>query len=368
MKDITREYKNKRAIFFADCIIIVGDKRNMAKRYLHAVILTVVFPCFVSLVVYYGFATNYTGGVFHEAGFRAQYESGIYKYRVLGRHLLLRTHQLIVSQSLPALIVAKLFGKTPASLVRLDPQADAKFYAAYFVQNTFFMVLSCIVLYFLLPKTATPPVSGPYVFGVLLMGITQYVVCPYDTLSYSLVLLSFFLITRPFRFSFPILVFVLCASTLVRESAALTLSFYFAYHHAELMNFKRRELRQLGLLIGTFVVTYLLLRVYCGLNEAVWQEVKLRANLTAFKTWAGIMVMPVVSYMLCAGSRKLKQCLIFLAASLPYLLSMVVIANTWEIRIWVPIWLGLICLARDIPNNGVQTVSDNAPGRSITCS
>jgi hypothetical protein len=315
------------------------------KRFLQAAVLTVVFPFIVSLVVYYGFATNYTGHVFNEAGFRAQYESGVFKYRVLGRELLLATHRLVNSQSFPAQVIRKLFARTPASLATIDPQADPTFYAAYFVQNTFFLVLSCILLYFLLSATAGPPVPVNYVVGVLLMGITQFAVCPYDTLSYSLLLLSFFLIMRVFRFSFPLLAVVLCVGTLVRESAALALAFYFAYRYDEIASFRRRALSELALLIGAFVVTYGLLRVLLGSDQAIWQELTLRANLTHFMPLTGIAAMPVVAYLLCAGSKRIRQCFIFLAASLPYLLAMVMVGHTWEIRLWVPVWLGLICLA-----------------------
>jgi hypothetical protein len=37
------------------------------------VFLTLLLPTLLSLVVYYGFFTNYTGGLFSEVGFRRQY-------------------------------------------------------------------------------------------------------------------------------------------------------------------------------------------------------------------------------------------------------------------------------------------------------
>lgn len=343
----------------------------MPTKIIHAVVLTVVFPFLLSLVVYYGFGTNYTGGVFHEAGFRQQYEHGIYKYRVLGPILLIKTYGFMKSEWLPAPITRGFSKTLPASTRILDEQADGLFYAAYFIQNTFFLVLGSIVLYLLLthryPANASS-VSSSQMIGTFLMVITQYVVCPYDTLSYSLILLSFLLIVRPFRFSYLVLLLVLVINTLSRESAALTLSFFFSYHYSKIISLNRKELRQLAGLVGMFFATYTLIRLHFGFDDhTLYQSVQLESNLRHPLGLAGILALPVVAYSLCAETRNLKRCLIFTLASSPYFLGMIAIASTWEIRLWVPVWLGLLILTRDIPNKSVQTTIDSAPERSVTC-
>jgi len=45
-----------------------------------------------------------------------------------------------------------------------------------------------------------------------------------------------------------------------------------------------------------------LLRILFGSGEAVWEEITLRTNLTHLLSLTGIMALPVVSYLLCAGS------------------------------------------------------------------
>ena len=317
----------------------------MIHRWVHAAILGVAFPFLLSMFVYYGFATNYTGHTFHEEGFRRQYESGIFRYRVLGRHLLLETDRFLSSGSDSARVARKLFAIPPASLAILDPRADATFYAAYFVQNTLFLILSAILLYLLLGESPTTLASGGFVAGVSLMAISQYAVCPYDMLSCSLILLSFLLIVRQSQFGFPILVLIVGVSTLTRESSALTLAFYFAYHHRALLRFERKEMTQLGLLVVAFGLTYGLLRVFFGLEHALFRRTELLANLGSFTNVVGLVAMPVVAYLVCAGSGQLRRCLVFLACSAPYLVAMLAVATTWEIRLWVPVWLGLISLA-----------------------
>jgi hypothetical protein len=78
--------------------------------------------------------------------------------------------------------------------------------------------------------------------------------------------------------------------------------------------------------------------------------------------------MPIVSYLLCAGSRNLKRCLFFLAASSPYILAMPIIALGWEMRLWVPVWLGLICLAGSLPGGSFGTAGGaNLPEHARAC-
>jgi hypothetical protein len=198
--------------------------------------------------------------------------------------------------------------------------------------------------------------------ATLLMGLTQYVVCPYDTMSYALLVLSFLLITRPFRFSFPLLVAAVVAGAMTKESTVLALSFFCAFHHANLLKFRRKELVQLLILVGAFVNTYALLRLLYGLNNrGQWQTVTLWLNLRDPFAWLGVASLPVLSYLLCVGTRHVKRCLLFLAACSPYIISMPVIAQVWETRLWVPVWLGLLCLARDIAGDSAPTAGRHVP-------
>ena len=42
-----------------------------------------------------------------------------------------------------------------------------------------------------------------------------------------------------------------------------------------------------------------------------------------------------------------KKCRLFLLMSAPYVLGIVFVASTWEIRLWTPVWLALIVLGAD---------------------
>src|SRR6266540_2096359 len=149
--------------------------------FLRILLLGCVIPIIASSIVYQGFTTNYTTQVFSEQSFKNQYENGIYKYRVLGRVLLLKTYKLINSYELPTL--------TPFnSLKLLDRAGDIEFFSAYFYINTVFLCLTCMVLFFILgghtKDTDFMNVDLPILFICFLIAITQYVIVPYDNISY----------------------------------------------------------------------------------------------------------------------------------------------------------------------------------------
>lgn len=189
-----------------------------ARRILRWLVLAIALPALVGFVAYYGFCTNYTGRVFHEAGFRRLYESGVYKYRVLGRS---------------------------------------------------------------------------------------------------------------------------------RESAALVLAFCAAYHWRELRHRRRRHVAELAVLTLAFVATYVGLRLWLGMDRGVYQSVQLARNLQAHSV-AGFCLLLLISYAIGAGSRNETACRRFMLACSPYVAAMVVIARPWEIRLWTPIWLGLLVLAHGV--------------------
>ena len=68
--------------------------------------------------------------------FAAHYGQGIYRYRVLGPFLLLKTHQALMSDAIPPAVKQRFF-RLPPLIAVADKQADPCFYTAYVVLNTF---------------------------------------------------------------------------------------------------------------------------------------------------------------------------------------------------------------------------------------
>lgn len=316
--------------------------------------LGLLIPLVLSLVVYFGFASTYTTGVFSDEGFRVQYEEGIYKYRVLGRLGLLGFKSLIEDAGLPAL--------APRALLLLDRNGSPVFYTAYFLDNAFFLCLACGVLVLLFDRRCPPDALWIADLAVLLlallMAITQYVVVPYDTMSYFFLCLAFVLIfARTSLMNTVLLGLVVVLGALTRETAALILAFYFAVHHRSLLARPfRRSAAQATLLflIVCFLATYAGLRLALGPGEAVFQDVQLLANLVNPFGLAGLLFAVAATAVLLLSSPGRRESVVFLLASLPYALFILATARLWEIRLWVPVLLSIVVLKVCLSGEGDQ--------------
>jgi hypothetical protein len=315
-----------------------------ATRIIRLVCLGFVIPLVLSMVVYFGFASTYTVGVFSDEGFRDHYENGIYKYRVLGRLSLLTVKEIFENTAFPAI--------APQALLLLDRNGSPSFYMAYFLNNTLFLCLACAVLMLLFERLSPP---GSLWVGdllvlllCLLMAITQYVVVPYDTMSSFFLCLAFGLILGEQKLARVILLgLVVVLGTLTRETAALILAFYFAVHHRPLLAWPVRWTRHhsiLLFLVTCFLSTYAGMRLALGPGNAVFEDVQILRSLDSSFAVAGLLLFPAVTAVLLLNGPGRREGLLFLLASLPYLLFILVTARLWETRLWIPVFLSLVTL------------------------
>lgn len=313
---------------------------------LRLIVLGCVLPVIMSAIVYQAFSTNYTTQVFSEESFKAQYEKGIYRYRVLGSSLLLKTYRYIKENNLPAF--------APRSLSLLDENGDPYFYSAYFYLNTFFLSLTCLTLLFILGGDSAAPgfltVDLPVLFLCFLMAITQYAVVPYDTLSYFLLSLAVLLILHDPQTALTRLALgaVIVLATLARETAFLILSFYFALHFRSTWTnpFRAGPNPQQGTLLflaACFAFTYLGLRIVFGTESGLFQDIP-ASNGFGGLSIIGTLFLASILLLVFTSRPVTKEMTVFLAASLPYILPMLFIALPSEIRLWTPLLLLLVVL------------------------
>ncbi|HJR79583.1 MAG TPA: hypothetical protein VJ821_05895 [Anaerolineales bacterium] len=315
--------------------------------FLRLFLLGGILPIIMSNIVYVGFATNYTGGVFSKQGFEHQYEAGIYKYRVLGNTMLLKTYDLVKSYDLPAF--------APYSLRILDNAGDPQFYSAYFYMNTVFLCLTCALLIIILgahrKNTDFMMVDLPALFMCFLMAITQYVVVPYDTLSYFFLVTAVILIIYDSKMPWNLiaLCIVVILATLTRETAVLILGFYFAIHHRQIIT-RPTTLKinqQQGVLLSLsacFVFTYLGLRWIFGSEHAVYEVFLLTKNPHLGYAILGVLFYASLALLLFITTAVTKEISVFFLVTFPYVLFIVLFADPWEIRLWTPLILLLIIL------------------------
>ena len=205
---------------------------------------------------------------------------------------------------------------------------------------------------------------------VVLITITEYVVTPYDVLSCLLLLMALLLALRDgpdWNVSFVLLAAVTILATATRETAALILSLYFAIHHRVILSWPRRarlNIAQLKLLLITlcFVGTYAALRWSFGFDHGAYQDLRLSANLAMLPllgvaTLAAFLVLLVMS---APGDPRLGW---FTLAASPYLVAMLVVANTWEVRLWTPVVLVLLVLRALDPQTPLNETAPGTPHR-----
>lgn len=310
-------------------------------------LLGFAIPIIMGTIVYVGFTTNYTAEVFSRQGFERYYGHGIYKYRILSPVMLLKTYDLIKRYNLPTI--------TPRSLALMDHHGDPQFYSAYFYLNTFFHCLTCIVLLFLLgadqrQKDFTK-VDLPLLSISALIALTQYVIVPYDTLSYFLLCFAAGLIIYDSKavWRLPLLCITIILATLIRETSVFILIFYLSVYHGSVLTIpqglKLNE-RQVELLITSFCFlgTYVGLRVAFGYEHAIYQTYLLSRNLNLSYSLLGMIFFASIALLVITTRSVTKEIFVFAVATLPYAIFILLFADPWEIRLWIPIALPLIIL------------------------
>ncbi len=312
-------------------------------RLLRLLCVAWILPVIFSTVAYYGFVTNYTHHVFTNATFDRQYDHGVYKYRILGREIQKRIDRMLDRHH---------FGfHAPKVMRAIEKDFSANFYIAYFLNNTFFFCLTCTMLFLLFEKIG----GGSEAFTDLMvtmislvLALSQFVVAPYDMLSYFLTVSGFYLILLPQSKK---RLFLLCAvvvlGALTRETITMVPAFYLTLHWREILRLRaphdaKWELLAMG---GCFLAVYSGLRWGMGAEEhTFFQTRNLGANFTKTLPLVGVAFIYASTILLLLEQHGRGAIGLFLLATLPYTLSIFYNSFLWEIRLWIPVLLGMMVL------------------------
>jgi len=309
-----------------------------------------LFAFVISYVVYFGFTTNYTTGNFSPASFRKQYTHDVFRYRVLSSYLLLQLdHRL-----------GGVMGDAPAEkrLLLLDETASRRFYLAFYYLNTIFLVLTALLLALLLETGKVFILrSGEkllFLFlAVSLMGLTQYVVCPYDISSYFFELLGIYMYFRlagRYTAMLVVLSLVTFVATLNRESSVLMVVFVGMLAICR-EGWTARSVGVAGLLLSIFLVTYFGLRMVINEPDPVISPYHhlFFYNLGHLQNQIGILFWLLLFYLTMAVAVDYRNryliCLFHLGC-LPYIWTCLNSGILWELRLYMPLFLGGFLLAK----------------------
>ncbi|ROI14557.1 MULTISPECIES: hypothetical protein [Epilithonimonas] len=304
-----------------------------------------LFAIIVNIFIYFAFGNVYSAPLFDIDSFKEQYESGVYQYRWLSTYLLIYIYDFL--ESLPFRIKLKMDF--------WDKNAQPNMFFAYAFLNTFFLILSNIILLLITETKYFLANQSEKIFiitiSTLSIGISQFVLVPYDCSSYFF-LFAFVLVFLKYlenkkNILLLLLIIILVISTLNRESSALSLSFAAVILY-QLFGLKKESLIPIGYLTISFLATYILVRFVADSFD-VRNENFFLGNIRETRSRFGILfwiVFFIFSLLVSNNKQTTKNILIFHLFSLPYIFMCFYTGALYEIRLYIPIFLSCLIFSK----------------------
>ena len=251
------------------------------KNRINITILLLVLPFIMSVITHFGYISGYTQGVTSAETFKSQYDSGIYKYRVFSKMLLLETDKILSQSKLN-----DMDNMLTRMVKFIDPVGNLSFYFSYFIINTFFFILSAIFFYLILQKFVFTDDEKKLFLATIIYIITvpifQYVLVPYDYTSFFfnnlIIFLFLFNLERKSNIISVLMILSIISATLNRETSALSIAFMGAFLYTE-NNKIIPVLKGVFLPALAFIITYIGLRFYLGFDSGLLNKLTLHLNL-----------------------------------------------------------------------------------------
>lgn len=325
---------------------------------LRYVIIGILLPLFVQYIIFFRYTGNYMLDVYSEKGFNKFYNNDVFRYRVLGKAFFLRLYSKLTENPKIKKAGSSIYDKR---LTALDAEADIAFYFTYFLVATIFTILSALALLYLFDSVSLFEMTEQkkifFTSGIVcLTGFLEYVVTPYDNLTYfffiaaSLLFLRF-LQTKRWLY-YILLNVIIVLATLNHESALLNLSFLVAVYYS-CYGFHFKWMRLAIVPVVLYLFTWVGLRLFIGHDEpgAVTGGLKLLRNLNMLNvaSFMGIIFSVFVFYFLfklAEPSNNRKNVLNFLVMASPYIIMIPVIGLIVEARLWMPVIIGGVLIGQ----------------------
>jgi hypothetical protein len=317
--------------------------------------LMFLIPLVTILSTHLWLRSAYTSNVFHLQGFLEQYGRGIYRYRILGSHLLLSTYHLLTTHR----------HDQPFSMPT-DPDATLLFYGAYVLLNAVFFFFSNLILLVLLwdwKKGISDLRLALYFFLVLLLALSTYAITPYDQLAYLLMLACFLsLKVRTPWITYAVLAIAAIAGGLNRETEFLVTSALWTVALFAVPTESKRYFRAGLFHLLLFSACYIGLRLFLPGAPAI------AGGLTYGGKWAlpSLIVVGALFYVATGIAMREypnpKPSLALLVLSAPYILTILIGGQIRELRLLIPLLLCLLFVYVQLAQGRMQQPAfDAAP-------
>lgn len=317
-------------------------KINLLTKLLFAAL----FAFIVNSFVYFSFGNIYSSSVLNYADFQNQFHSGIYQYRVLSGYFLIVIYDFLSGLNIDYQIFKIKFFKEDA-----EPQL----YLSFFILNTFFLILSALTMILITETKNFVATQSDKILliiaAIFTIGLTQFVIVPYDVSSYFFLLVFFFVLIKYLENSTSpnllILAVLMIISTLNRESSALSLSLMATVLYAK-FGLKKECIIPVAILGITFISVYFGMR-FMSESISTNDGNLFTQNFTQPKNLLGILfwiTFFILSILLAKDNKSARLIFIFHLLSVPYIVMCFYTGILYEIRLYVPVFLSALFLGR----------------------
>jgi len=321
----------------------------MKAQLVFPILMAILLSMVTSKIVYFGFTPNYAADIFSKQTFSYRFSHDVYQYRVLGKWLLFKVDDWL-SGSMPE--------KGAEYRILINTRdASQRFYYAFFYLNTFFLILTSIVLVLLLyniPALRFSEAERSLILFLVpvIIGLSQFTVVMYDVSSYFFQLLILYLFlkyadSRPYA-SFAAICGLIILSTLNRESSALSVSII-ALLLFQKWGLTRKAITGMICVAASFIATYVTIRLLV-VDPRHLRILNLQAgrlfvdtNIIGLIFWGLFIYLPLSM----AGSKENRgMILAYHLLSLPYIYTCLKDGVLWEVRLYIPLFLGSLILSK----------------------
>lgn len=328
--------------------VFLSMKTQLVFPLLVAILLSMV----TSKIVYFGFTPNYAADIFSKQTFSFRFSHDVYQYRVLGKWLLFTVDDWL-SASMPAK------GADRRILIQTK-DGSQRFYYAFFYLNTFFLILTSIVLVLLLydiPALRFSEAERSLILFLvpIIICLSQFTVVMYDVSSYFFQLLILYLFLK-YAASRPVITFLsICVliilATLNRESSALSVAMVVLLSFQK-WGMNRKAIIGMICVAGSFIVTYIALRLLVvdpqqlRIHNIQAGRLLVDTNMTGLIFWGLFIYLPLS---MTSSKENRLMILAYHLLSLPYIYTCLKDGVLWEVRLYVPLFIGSLLLSKLSP-------------------
>ena len=188
---------------------------------------------------------------------------------------------------------------------------------------------------------------------IVLIDMAQFTLVPYDVSSYFFEILCIYLFLRFYEriptICTALLCFLIIVSTINRESSALTVSILSLMVLLQ-KGWSKVTFATIFFFAICFLIPYLLLRYFVKEPPGNIMYVNFGAgDLTIFKNQIGVffcVCLFFISTAICSSRENRILIILFHVASLPYIYTILFHAVIWEVRLYMPLFIGSMFFSR----------------------